>query len=49
MLTKEIGLRLKEIRKENGYTQEQFSELMEMSLNFMEKLSVAKAVYLLKK
>lgn len=38
MLTKEIGLRLKEIRKENGYTQEQFSELMEMSLNFYGKI-----------
>lgn len=43
MLTKEIGLRLKEIRKENGYTQEQFSELMEMSLNFYGKIELGES------
>lgn len=34
MILKDIGKRLKTFRKSNGYTQEQFSELLNMSLNF---------------
>lgn len=38
MMKKEIGLRLRDIRKENGYTQEEFSEIMGVSLNFYGKI-----------
>lgn len=35
---RDIGRRLKEIRKDNKYTQEQFSEKLNMSLNFYGKI-----------
>ena len=38
MILKDIGKRLKTFRKSNGYTQEQFSELLNMSLNFYGKI-----------
>ena len=38
MILKNIGKRLKTFRKSNGYTQEQFSELLNMSLNFYGKI-----------
>lgn len=38
MITEEIGLRLRELRKEKRYTQEQFSELLGMSLNNYGKI-----------
>ena len=53
MLINEIGQRLKDIRKKNGYTQEEFSELMGMSLNYYGKiergegrLSIEKLIFL---
>ena len=38
MILKDIGERLKTFRKSNGYTQEQFSEMLNMSLNFYGKI-----------
>ena len=53
MIIEEIGNRLKDIRKENGYTQEEFSEIMGISLNFYGKiergqsrLSIEKLIFL---
>lgn len=53
MITEDIGRRLKAIRKENGYTQEEFSEILGVSLNYYGKiergqsrLSIEKLIFL---
>lgn len=43
MLMKEIGQRLRELRRNKGYTQEQFSEKLGMSLNFYGKIERGEA------
>lgn len=43
MLMKGIGQRLRELRRNKGYTQEQFSEKLGMSLNFYGKIERGEA------
>lgn len=43
MLMKEIGQRLRELRRNKGCTQEQFSEKLGMSLNFYGKIERGEA------